>query len=85
MKNQIMKLLRFGSQGKERPGVSIDGQRKDLSAFFTDWNHDFFQNEGLERLEKLLVEHAEFPIVPDDERWAACIARPGKVLCIGLN
>lgn len=80
-----MKLIRFGSQGNEKPGVFIDGQRKDLSAIFTDWDHDFFQNDGLSRLEKILNEHHELPHVGDEERWAACVARPGKVLCIGLN
>ncbi len=26
-----------------------------------------------------------FPMVPETARWAACVARPGKVICIGLN
>lgn len=80
-----MRLLRFGQPGQERPGVFIDGKRKDLSAHFKDWDHQFFQEEGLTKLEKLLKTASSLPDVPDSERWGACVARPGKVICIGLN
>ncbi len=28
---------------------------------------------------------AALPEVPESARWASCVARPGKVICIGLN
>jgi 2,4-diketo-3-deoxy-L-fuconate hydrolase len=82
-----MKLIRFGQIGSEKPGVSLDsGQRKDCSEHFKDWHHAFFQNEGLSQLAKLLSEKGEsLPDIGQDERWGACVARPGKVICIGLN
>jgi 2-keto-4-pentenoate hydratase/2-oxohepta-3-ene-1,7-dioic acid hydratase in catechol pathway len=33
----------------------------------------------------LLQEKISFPDVDEKERWGACVARPGKVICIGLN
>ncbi len=37
-----MRLISWGNQGTEKQGVIIDNTRFDLSHFFTDWNHDFF-------------------------------------------
>ncbi|MCW9050288.1 MAG: fumarylacetoacetate hydrolase family protein [Deltaproteobacteria bacterium] len=81
-----MKLIRFGTPGKEKPGVLLaDGTRKDLSAHFKDWDRDFFNNNGLEQLSKRLLEGQDFPDVSAQERLGSCVERPGKVVCIGLN
>lgn len=81
-----MKLIRFGAKGQEKPGVLIDGVRKDCSAHFSDWNRDFFQNDGLNKLQALLAsEGASLPTVAENERWGASVARPGMIMCIGLN
>jgi 2-keto-4-pentenoate hydratase/2-oxohepta-3-ene-1,7-dioic acid hydratase in catechol pathway len=80
-----MKLIRFGNAGEERPGLLINGKRKDLSLYFQDWNRTFFNKNGLKELELLLQEKISFPDVDEKERWGACVARPGKVICIGLN
>ncbi|MEL6843910.1 MAG: fumarylacetoacetate hydrolase family protein, partial [Bacteroidota bacterium] len=79
-----MKLIRFGPKGQEKPGVLEDGIRKDCSAHFEDWDRRFFQANGLEELQKLLRQE-ELPVVPQDARWGAPIARPGTLLCVGLN
>jgi 2-keto-4-pentenoate hydratase/2-oxohepta-3-ene-1,7-dioic acid hydratase in catechol pathway len=82
-----MKLIRFGEFRNERPGVLTDaGERLDLSAHFSDWDHKFLGGEGLGRLQALVSNQgANLPRVPQDVRWGAPIARPGKVICIGLN
>lgn len=80
-----MHLLRFGEFRKERPGILWEGKRKDLSAFFKDWDHDFFQQGGMDELRDLMRKKHHLPDVPETARWGACVARPGKVLCIGLN
>lgn len=81
-----MKLIRFGNPGAEKPGVLINDIRFDCSAYFDDWNHAFFQNDGLQRLTALLSdEGADLPEVPKSERWASPVARPGMIMCIGLN
>ncbi len=81
-----MKLIRFGAKGSEKPGVLIDGVRKDCSAYFEDWNRDFFANNGLADLaSKLQNKENSFPDVAEKERWGSCVARPGMIMCIGLN
>lgn len=81
-----MKLIRFGEAGKEKPGILDEqGVRRDLSSFFTDWNSAFFEEDGLAKLNALLESGIELPEVPEGARWGACIARPGKIICIGLN
>ena len=81
-----MKLIRFGSPGREKPGILLEnGVRKDLSAHFKDWNRDFFNSNGLSELAALLTKNTPLPAVSPDERLGSCVARPGKVVCIGLN
>ncbi|MEX0866698.1 MAG: fumarylacetoacetate hydrolase family protein, partial [Pirellulales bacterium] len=80
-----MKLIRFGERGSERPGLlDGEGRRRDCSAAFRDWNHSFFEEGGFSRLPEDGDVEA-FPIVDDAVRWASCVARPGKVVCVGLN
>ncbi len=79
-----MKLIRFGKPGAEKPGIlDVNGKRRDLSSTFTDWDRSFFQNGGLEKLRGL--ELSKYPEVDDKVRLGSCVARPGKVICIGLN
>lgn len=80
-----MRLLRFGEPGKEKPGVLLNGKRKDLSGYFNDWDRNFFQNDGLKKLAGVLQQNETLPDASEDVRWGSCVARPGKVLCIGLN
>jgi 2-keto-4-pentenoate hydratase/2-oxohepta-3-ene-1,7-dioic acid hydratase in catechol pathway len=81
-----MKLIRFGAPGREKPGVLVDGVRRDLSAKFRDWDRDFFEGDGVAELAATVKGGVSgFPEVAEGERWGACIARPGKVVCIGLN
>lgn len=82
-----MKLIRFGPVGAERPGIiDAQGKRRDASAFGEDWNETFFGSDGIARLS---LWHAEcgdsLPVVPDTIRWASCVGRPSKIICIGLN
>ena len=82
-----MKLIRFGKRGSEKPGVLVEGVRRDLSSEFRDWGSDFFAAVGLNALKELLRRRnpGTFAEVPDGERWGAPIARPHKIICIGLN
>lgn len=82
-----MKLIRFGQIGSEKPGVYLEsGQRKDCSGHFFDWDRSFFQNEGLSKLTGFISENGDcLPDIGENERWGACVSRPGKVICIGLN
>lgn len=82
-----MKLIRFGAAGHEKPGVQLDsGVRKDCSEHFADWNRDFFAADGLGKLAELVASQGDaLPDVAINDRLGPPIARPGKMLCIGLN
>lgn len=82
-----MRLVRFGEVGAEKPGVLDSlGRRRDLSRAFRDWNMSFFGANGLQHLRALHVRDWDpFPIVQESERWGSPVARPGKIVCIGLN
>ena len=82
-----MRLIRFGEPGRERPGVLNSANRRlDVSAFAADWNEEFFAGDGLTRLEQWLGAHsADCPVVDDGVRLGPCVARPSKIVCIGLN
>lgn len=80
-----MKLIRFGAFENEKPGVlTAEGKRLDVSAFGEDYNEKFFATNGLERLEAWLNTN-ECPEVSEGERLGSCVARPSKIICIGLN
>lgn len=82
-----MKLLRFGPEGHERPGIqNSEGQNLDCSAFGEDWDEQFFAKEGLNRLKIWLeANESKLPEIPENARIGSPIGRPSKIICIGLN
>lgn len=82
-----MKLVRFGPVGREKPGVLLrDGTRIDCSGFGLDWGEAFFASDGLPRLAAWLDQHVDrMPRVAANERVGPPVARPGKIVGIGLN
>jgi 2-keto-4-pentenoate hydratase/2-oxohepta-3-ene-1,7-dioic acid hydratase in catechol pathway len=81
----MMKLLRFGEPGKEKPGL-LDAQAgiRDLSSFIADFNPEHLGlDDFLARLHALKPE--DLPLVDAPVRIGACVARPGKVICVGYN
>lgn len=81
-----MKLFRFGERDQEKPAVLLaDGKRIDVSAFCPDFNEEFFATDGIVRLTNWLTEHSDCPAVEESVRLGPCIARPSKIICIGLN
>ena len=44
-----MKLIRFGKQGEEKPGIQLDnGNLIDVSSKFHDYDEKFFSSGGIE-------------------------------------
>lgn len=82
-----MKLVRFGYSGQELPGLLQEGNRiVDVSGFGEDYTEQFFETDGLGRLAVWFAEHgADAPEVSSSERLGPPIARPSKLICIGLN
>ena len=82
-----MKLIRFGALGKEQPGVQLqEGTRLDVSQFIQDYDEAFFGTGGIEKLNVWLEKNKDHcPKVPDTVRLGAPMARPSKIICVGLN
>jgi 2,4-diketo-3-deoxy-L-fuconate hydrolase len=81
-----MKLIRYGAAGKEKTGVIIGGVKYDTSAFGEDYNEAFFENDGLNRLQQFIAEHdGTLNKIAEGERLGSPVARPSKIICIGLN
>jgi 2-keto-4-pentenoate hydratase/2-oxohepta-3-ene-1,7-dioic acid hydratase in catechol pathway len=82
-----MKLIRFGEQHKERPGIiSKDGTMYDVSSFGEDYNENFFGTDGISRLEKWSKANmSDLPVLTDSVRLGSPLCRPSKIVCIGLN
>ena len=81
-----MKLIRFGKFEKEQPGICIEDENYDASAFGEDYDEHFFETEGIKRLEKFLSENKNsLKKLSADVRIGSPVARPSKIICIGLN
>lgn len=81
-----MKLLRFGPAGKEKPGVLSGEKILDVSSFGEDFGESFFGSDGIARLKEwLALKKGQLPVVPAGTRIGPCVARPSKIICIGLN
>ena len=81
-----MKLIRFGEVGKEKPGVHIAGINYDVSGFIKDYDEQFFANGGILHLGWMIAQHETMlPKVAEGTRLGCPVAKPSKILCIGLN
>lgn len=82
-----MKLIRFGEEGREEPGVLLqDGRRIDASGEFNDYDDAFFAMDGLESLREWVADGCEGGAEVDESvRLGPPIARPSKIVCVGKN
>lgn len=79
-----MKLLRFGAEGAEKPGIlDTDGTIRDLSSVVDDIAGDALSADGLARI--AATDLSQLPTVPADARLGPCVSGTGKFICIGLN
>ncbi|MDB5192117.1 MAG: fumarylacetoacetate hydrolase family protein [Segetibacter sp.] len=81
-----MKLIRFRANGEAKPGVIINDTYYDASAFGSDYNEQFFESDGLSRLQQFVDRNKEqLPALPQDVELDVPFTRPSKIICIGLN
>lgn len=82
-----MKLIRFGDPEQEKPGLQLeDGRRIDASGFGWDYDEAFFSGAALDQLKAWAdANAASAPTVDPGTRLGPCIARPSKIVCVGLN
>lgn len=77
-----MKLLRYGPQGQEKPGLlDKDGAIRDLSGHVADLSGATLSD--LDRLKS--IDPASLPKVDGQPRLGPCVTGTGKFICIGLN
>ncbi|MCY3630947.1 MAG: fumarylacetoacetate hydrolase family protein [Bacteroidota bacterium] len=81
-----MKLIRIGPDGQERPGLLLeDGRRIDTTPIVDDYDEQFFEQGGLGRLQAWFDADTPKHELDPDSRMAPPIARPSKIVCVGLN
>ena len=81
-----MKLIRYREAGTTKPGILLDDRYYDMSAMGEDYNEQFFGSEGLSRLQQYVDENAgSLRQLPGDVVLDCPVARPSKIICIGLN
>ncbi len=81
-----MRLMRVGPVGQERPALlAEDGRLLDLSGVTGEIDGRFLAFDGLSRAAAALADGALPALDPAGLRIGAPLARPGKVVCVGLN
>nr|WP_119590152.1 fumarylacetoacetate hydrolase family protein [Streptomyces scabiei] len=81
-----MKLLRVGAPGEERPDVRTDdGRLLDLSSVTPDIDGAFLASGGVDRARAAVAAGGLPMLGTGDLRVGAPLARPGKIVCVGLN
>lgn len=79
-----MKLVRFGPQGQEKPGVlDAGGVIRDLSGHVSDVSGASLDPDALARL--AAIDPSTLPAVEGTPRLGPCVAGVGKFICVGLN
>jgi 2,4-didehydro-3-deoxy-L-rhamnonate hydrolase len=78
-----MKLLRYGAPGLEKPGLIHGDSIRDLSGVIPDLDGSTLTPSRLAELAAL--DPTSLAKVEGSPRLGACVARPGKFICIGLN
>ena len=81
-----MKLIRYTENGHIKTGVSIDNKNYDTSSFGEDYNEEFFNTHGINRLGDYIKSlGGNLPEASKDIKLTSPVARPSKIICIGLN
>ena len=79
-----MKLVRFGKQGKEKPGlIDSEGRIRDLSAHIADIDANSLSPKTLAKLARIKAE--KLPLVRGRPRLGACVGKIGNFIAVGLN
>ncbi|CAM5243591.1 fumarylacetoacetate hydrolase family protein [Streptomyces tanashiensis] len=81
-----MKLVRIGMPGEETPAVlGEDGAAFDLRGLTADIDGAFLASGGTDRAARALAQGGLPLLDITGLRIGAPVARPGKVVCVGLN
>ncbi|MEM6463840.1 MAG: fumarylacetoacetate hydrolase family protein [Pseudomonadota bacterium] len=80
----MTKLLRYGPSGAEEPGlVDSNGALRSLAGVVPDIGAETLSPSGLAQISAL--DPMSLPLVEGSPRIGPCVARPAKLIAIGLN
>lgn len=80
-----MKIARLGQLNQERPAIILDSEKAVfVDHIIKDWNRTELENGALEKISKLNLTALD-KVDLKDFRLGSPIARPTKVICVGLN
>ena len=88
LEGHIVKLIRIGMAGKERPAVAVSPHEYLLLEGISDFNEEFFASGQLSDLAQIVESVLASGVKPQPlsgVRLGAPIARPHQIICIGLN
>ncbi len=81
-----MKLFRYGNPGQEKPGLVWNDMHCSIAHVVHDYNEAFFDAGGVQTLSQWLNDNGNtLTPITGNFRFGPCVARPSKILCIGLN
>ena len=80
---ELFTLARLGAPGREVPVVRSGGRLLDARSVASDFDAAFFAEGGIGRVRDALADLPDYG--GEGQRVGAPIARPGKIVCIGLN
>ena len=81
-----MRFMRVGAAGHEIPVLlTADGRHLDLRAVTTDIDGRFLADDGIARVRAALAAGVLPQLDVAGQRIGAPVARPGVVLCVGMN
>lgn len=81
-----MKLIRYTENGHVKTGVVINDAYYDTSSFGEDYDERFFTSYGINRLGDYIKSlGSNLPKAANGIKLTAPVARPSKIICIGLN
>lgn len=79
-----MKLVRYGDQGREKPGlIDAQGRIRDLSGLVTDITGQAFEDGSMAKIAG--IDPASLPLVAGSPRLGPCVGQVGAFHAIGLN
>ena len=81
-------LARLGAAGHERPFAIVEGVASSIESLTAEIDGAFLDSGGVERVRAALADGSlptAGPIESLRLRYGPPIARPGKVVCVGLN
>ena len=78
-----MRIIRFGPQGQEKPGLWQDGRVVDLRKLFPDIpdvGEQFFEQGWLQKIAAVQAAGEELTV-----RIGPPVQNPSKIICLGKN